>query len=68
MLNRKRAGLHFIQAAVVAALVSVGFASQAEVGITDTEIIWGNSKSTLWPQCWLRCDWSCAEGLFRIRQ
>ena len=44
MLKRKRAGLHFVQAALAAALVSVGFAGHAEVGITDTEILWGNSN------------------------
>jgi branched-chain amino acid transport system substrate-binding protein len=44
MLNRKRVGIQVVQAALVAALASVGFASQAEVGITDTEILWGNSN------------------------
>ena len=43
MLNRKRAGMHVVKAALVAALASVGFAGHAEVGITDTEILWGNS-------------------------
>ena len=43
MSHQKRSTLHFVKAALAVALMSVGFAGQAEVGITDTEIIWGNS-------------------------
>ena len=49
MLNRKRVGMKVVQAALVAALASVGVASQAEVGITDTEILWGNSAALSGP-------------------
>ena len=43
MLHRKRSTSYFVQAALAATLVAAGFAAQAEVGVTDTEITWGNS-------------------------